>query len=120
AWTGSRRRAPRASPHSGDTVDAANRLALDRLLGAQPVLIDVRPAIDVVPGMTNDTVLHAGPPIEWERMSGPLRGAVAGALVYEGLAGTYEEAERRASRGAAGFDPCHHHAAVGPMAGVMT
>ncbi len=103
-----------------DTVDAANRLALDRLLGAQPVLIDVRPAIDVVPGMTNDTVLHAGPPIEWERMSGPLRGAVAGALVYEGLAGTYEEAERRASRGAAGFDPCHHHAAVGPMAGVMT
>ena len=103
-----------------DTVDAANRLALDRLLGAQPVLIDVRPAIDVVPGMTNDMVLHAGPPIEWERMSGPLRGAVAGALVYEGLAGTYEEAERRASRGAAGFDPCHHHAAVGPMAGVMT
>src|SRR3989442_5443602 len=60
------------------------------------------------------------PPIEWERMSGPLRGAVAGALVYEGLAGTDEDAERRASRGAAGFDPCHHHAAVGPMAGMRT
>src|SRR5215813_7751205 len=103
-----------------DAVDTANRLALERLLAAQPVLVDVRPAIDVVPGMTNDTVLHAGPPIEWERMSGPLRGAVIGALVYEGLAGSREEAERRAARGAAGFDPCHHHAAVGPMAGVVT
>src|SRR5262245_18576680 len=103
-----------------DAVDRANRLAIERLLAAQPVLVDVRPAIDVVPGMTNDTVLHAGPPIEWERMSGPLRGAVIGALVYEGLAGSREEAERRAARGAAGFDPCHHHAAVGPMAGVVT
>src|SRR3989475_10747974 len=114
------RRPPRSTLFPYTTLFRSNRLALERLLGAQPVLIDVRPAIDVVPGMTNDTVLHAGPPIEWERMSGPLRGAVAGALVYEGLAGTYEEAERRASRGAAGFDPCHHHAAVGPIAGVMT
>jgi len=103
-----------------DAVDTANRLALERLLAAQPVLVDVRPAVDVVPGMTSDTVLHAGPPIDWERMSGPLRGAVTGALVYEGLAGTPQEAERRAARGAASFDPCHHHAAVGPMAGVVT
>jgi Protein of unknown function (DUF1116) len=103
-----------------DAVEAANRLALERLLAAQPVLVDVRPAIDVVPDMTNDTVLHAGPPIDWERMSGPLRGAVTGALVYEGLAGSRDEAERRAARGAARFDPCHHHAAVGPMAGVVT
>jgi hypothetical protein len=77
-----------------DEVDAANRTALDRLLAAQQVLVDVRPAIDVVPGMTRDTVLHAGPPITWERMSGPLRGAVAGALVYEGMAAT-----RRRPRG---------------------
>jgi hypothetical protein len=103
-----------------DEVDAANRTALDRLLAAQPVLQDVRPAIEVVPGMTRDTVLHAGPPIAWERMSGPLRGAVAGALVYEGLAATKDEAERLAAAGAVRFDPCHHHAAVGPMAGVVT
>src|SRR5712692_8687176 len=103
-----------------DAVDAANRTALERLLAAQPVLVDVRPAIEVVPGMTRDTVLHAGPPIGWERMSGPLRGAVAGALVYEGLASTHEDAERLAARGGVRFDPCHHHAAVGPMAGVMT
>ena len=103
-----------------DEVDAANRTALDRLLAAEPVLVDVRPAIEVVPGMTRDTVLHAGPPIAWERMSGPLRGAVAGALVYEGMAPTTDEAERLVGSGAIRFDPCHDHAAVGPMAGVMT
>jgi hypothetical protein len=103
-----------------DVVDAANRAALDRLLAAHQTLVDVRPAIDVVPGMTRDTVLHAGPPIAWDRMSGPLRGAVAGALVYEGLAATKEDAERLAARGDVRFDPCHHHASVGPMAGVMT
>jgi hypothetical protein len=103
-----------------DEVDAANRAALDRLLAAEPVLVDVRPAIEVVPGMTRDTVLHAGPPIAWEAMSGPLRGAVAGALMYEGMAATKDDAERLAVSGAIRFDPCHHHAAVGPMAGVMT
>jgi hypothetical protein len=103
-----------------DEVDAANRSALDRLLAAQPSLVDVRPAIEVVPGMSRDTVLHAGPPIAWERMSGPLRGAVAGALVYEGLAASQDDAERLAASGAIRFDPCHHHAAVGPMAGVVT
>src|SRR5262249_43739455 len=89
-------------------------------LAAEPVLVDVRPAIDVVPGMTRETVLHAGPPIAWELMSGPLRGAVAGALIYEGMASTKEDAERLAAGGALHFDPCHHHAAVGPMAGVVT
>jgi len=103
-----------------DEVDLANRDALARLLAARPVLVDVRPALEVVPGMTRATVLHAGPPIAWERMSGPLRGAVVGALLYERLADTPEAAERLAASGTLGFEPCHHHAAVGPMAGVLT
>jgi uncharacterized protein DUF1116 len=103
-----------------DDVDAANRRAVDRLLAAQPVLVDVRPAIEALPGMRDDLVLHAGPPIEWARMSGPLRGAVIGALLYEGRAGTPEEAERLAAAGGVDFAPCHHHGAVGPMAGVTT
>ena len=103
-----------------EAVDAANRVALERLLAAQQILVDMRPAIEVVPGMTRETVLHAGPPIGWERMSGPMRGAVAGALVYEGLAPTLEEAGRLAAAGGVRFDPCHHHAAVGPMAGMTT
>jgi hypothetical protein len=101
-------------------VDAANRKAVSALLAAHPVLVDVRPAIDVVPGMTPDTILHAGPPIDWARMSGPLRGAVVGALLLEGVARTAAEAERRAASGAVRFEPCHHHAAVGPMAGITT
>ena len=103
-----------------DEVDLANRDALARLLAARPVLVDVRPALEVVPGMTRTTVLHAGPPIAWERMSGPLRGAVVGALLYERLADTPAAAERLVASGALSFDPCHHHAAVGPMAGVLT
>jgi hypothetical protein len=103
-----------------DEIDRANREALGRLLAAQPVLVDVRPAIEVIPGMTRDTILHAGPPIDWPRMSGPLRGAVVGAVLYEGLAATPEDAARLAAAGGVRFDPCHHHAAVGPMAGVTT
>jgi Protein of unknown function (DUF1116) len=103
-----------------DDVDAANQQAVARLLAAQPVLVDVQPASEVLPGMRRDLVLHAGPPIEWARMSGPLRGAVIGALLYEGLAPTAEEAARLAAAGSVGFEPCHHHAAVGPMAGVTT
>jgi Protein of unknown function (DUF1116) len=103
-----------------DEVDAANREAMSRLGAAQPVLVDVRPALEVVPGMTPTTLLHAGPPLPWERMSGPVRGAVIGALLYERLAETPEEAERLAGSGTLAFDPCHHHAAVGPMAGITT
>jgi len=89
--------------------------------GRHQVLIDVRPAIEVVPGMTRETVLHAGPPIAWERMSGPLRGGIVGALIYEGLATTWQEAERLVTGGAVRFDPCHHHATVrGPMGRATT
>jgi hypothetical protein len=103
-----------------DPVEAANRAAIDRLLGAHPFLIDVRPALEVIPGMRPDLILHAGPPIEWSRMSGPLRGALIGALLYEGRATTPEDAEALAASGRLALEPCHHHAAVGPMAGVTT
>jgi hypothetical protein len=103
-----------------DEVDAANRVALDRVLAAHQILVDVRPAIDVVPGMTRGTVLHAGPPISWDRMSGPMRGGIVGALIYEGLATAWEDAERLVTHGAIRFDSCHHHATVGPMAGATT
>ncbi len=101
-------------------VEAANREAWDRLTSAEPVLVDLRPAGEVVPGMTRDTILHAGPPIAWERMCGPMRGAVIGALLYEGLARDEREVAALAASGAVRFDPCHHHRAVGPMAGVTS
>src|ERR1700692_1201605 len=57
-------------------VDKANQVVVERMLSAQPVLIDVRPAHEVIPALQKHTLLHAGPPIQWERMCGPMRGAV--------------------------------------------
>ena len=101
-------------------VEAANREAASRILKGKPTLVDVGIALDAIPGMTKMTVLHAGPPVTWERMCGPVRGAVIGGLIYEGLAKNRAEAEKLAASGEIRFDPCHHHGAVGPMAGVVT
>ena len=73
-----------------------------------------------IPGMTKKTILHAGPPVTWDKMCGPVRGAVIGGLIYEGLAANKEEAEKLAASGEITFDSCHHHNAVGPMAGIVT
>jgi hypothetical protein len=101
-------------------VDQANQEAVQRMMAARPRLVDVRPAREAIPGMHPYLLLHAGPPITWERMSGPLRGAVIGALLYEGLAADPSAAERLAASGKIAFAPCHHYNAVGPMAGVTS
>ncbi len=108
-----------SSPAAGE-VDAANGRALARLLASRPHLVGIGVARDVVPGMADDLFLHAGPPVTWERMCGPMRGAVLGGLLYEGRAKSVEEAEALAASGTVRFDPCHHHDAVGPMAGLVT
>lgn len=103
-----------------EDIDEANRVALERYSSAQPVLVGIGRARDVVPGLRDRMLLHAGPPITWERMSGPLRGAVIGAIMYEGWARSAEEAEKVAAGGEVAFSPCHEHSAVGPMAGVVS
>lgn len=104
----------------GARIKAANQEALARLTAARPVLRDIVPAREVVPGMTDTTILHAGPPITWDEMCGAMRGAVIGGLLYEGLATTPAEAQALAAGGAITFAPCHSSNAVGPMAGVLT
>ncbi|MBI4280439.1 MAG: DUF1116 domain-containing protein [Armatimonadetes bacterium] len=101
-------------------IDQANAEAARRILAGQPVLTGIARARDAIPGMRDGLLLHAGPPITWERMSGPVRGAVVGALLYEGLARDPKHAEAMASRGEITFEPCHHHQAVGPMAGLIS
>jgi hypothetical protein len=101
-------------------IDQANQTAVDRLMSARPILKAVAAARDVIPDMKDNLLLHAGPPIEWARMSGPLRGAIIGAMLFEGLAVNEAEAVVRAERGEVEFDSCHHHGAVGPMAGVIS
>lgn len=101
-------------------IERANQEAVQRFLNSQPVLVGIGKALDVIPGMTPKTILHAGPPVTWDRMSGPLKGAIIGALIYEGLAKDENEAIELASSGEITFDSCHHHNAVGPMAGVTS
>lgn len=105
---------------SGVSIDKANAEAVSRIMSGRPVIVGLDLAKHVIPGMTERTILHAGPPINWERMCGPTRGAVMGALVYEGLAPSPDEAALLAASGEIVFDPCHHHHAVGPMAGVIS
>ncbi|MCB9943515.1 MAG: DUF1116 domain-containing protein [Geminicoccaceae bacterium] len=90
------------------------------MLAADPVLVDVVPAASVMPHLADRMILHAGPPIGWERMCGPMRGAVTGIAVFEGWARDLAEAEGLAGEGAFVFEPNHHHDAVGPMTGMTT
>lgn len=97
----------------------ANERAVQQMLGATALLTDVRPAADAI-GLTRGHFLHAGPPIEWNAMSGPLRGALLGAAMLEGLADSPEAAGALFASGSATWEPCHHRGAVGPMAGVVS
>ena len=98
---------------------AANSSAVSALTSASPQLVNIRPASDAVQ-LARREFLHAGPPIDWASASGPLRGALIGAMLYEGLAGTPQEAARLAGRGGISLQPCHNRGAVGPMAGVVS
>ncbi|AFJ46040.1 DUF1116 domain-containing protein [Shimwellia blattae] len=107
-------------PATAERIAAANQQALARILESHPVLVGFDQAINVVPGMTRTTLLHAGPPVSWEKMSGTMRGAVTGALVFEGLAENIAQAEALAASGEITFSPCHEHDCVGSMAGVTS
>lgn len=101
-------------------VEAANRQAFAAYLASQPVLEGVGLAGTELPGMGRRMILHAGPPIAWERMCGPMRGALVGAILFEGWAEDAGAAGRLAASGKIEFAPCHHHGAVGPMAGIIS
>lgn len=98
----------------------ANRTAIEAIHATRPRLIGVRPAREVIDALSSGrTLLHAGPPIEVDRMCGPMMGALIGACLFEGWAHTPDEAVRLLVSGAIAVAPCHHHGAVGPMAGVL-
>ncbi|MGK9174779.1 DUF1116 domain-containing protein [Yokenella regensburgei] len=102
-------------------VDAANEIALQRYLDAQPVLVDITTARDAIPALaTARKILHAGPPIAWADMCGPMQGAIAGAIVLEGWADSVEQAMLMAANSEVALEPCHHYHATGPMAGIIS
>jgi hypothetical protein len=102
-------------------VEEANRAVVEMILSADPVLTDVRRAGELIPELEGRRLmLHAGPPIDWSRMCGPLKGAVCGAIVFEGWADDLAAAEKLAAGGGVEFAPNHHFGAVGPMTGITT
>ncbi|MDL2210624.1 DUF1116 domain-containing protein [Desulfovibrio sp. OttesenSCG-928-O18] len=101
-------------------IDKANREALQRVIKGQPVVKRFRPAHECIPGMTKTSIFHAGPPIHWDNMCGPMRGAYVGALKYEGLAATDSEAEDLMASGKITYGPNHPNKCVGPMTGMIS
>jgi hypothetical protein len=108
-------------PDARDEVIArANDIAVGRMQDSRPLVVGVGVARDVLPGMSDRTLLHAGPPIDWADMTGPMRGAVIGAALFEGLADDPEDAMRKAEAGAFEFAPGHERRALGPMVGLIS
>ncbi len=103
-----------------EKIEKANQEVIRRMIDSQPVWIDVRKAIEVCPGLKKNMIMHAGPPIEWERRGFPQKNAIKGAIIYEGWAKTMEEAEAMVKAGKVELSPCHEHGTVGSMAGVTS
>ncbi len=101
-------------------IEQANTEATERMMEARPVLVGLGKARDVIPDMRDNLLLHAGPPITWERASGPMQGAITGALIFEGKATNEAEAQALVESGEIELEPCHHHGAAGPMAGLIS
>jgi hypothetical protein len=101
-------------------IEKANKETIEKLMEARAVLVGLGKAGEVIPGMKDNLLLHAGPPITWERASGPLRGAITGALIFEGKAKDEKEAQTLVESGEIELEPCHHHQTVGPMTGVTS
>jgi hypothetical protein len=101
-------------------IEKANSRTTERMMEARPVVVGMGKALDVIPGMSENLLLHAGPPITWDRASGPMRGAITGALIFEGKAKNWDQAKELVTSGKIELEPCHHHQATGPMAGVIS
>jgi hypothetical protein len=100
--------------------ERANETAVGRMIDAEPVLVDMRPAAEVVPGMTPETVLTSGAPMPWSDYTGGQRAAVIGGALFEGLAADEEEADAKRSDGSIKLGACHDHGCVGSLAGIYT
>jgi hypothetical protein len=106
--------------HPADARSDANAHAFASLVTADPVLLDVQPAIDVVPGMTRTTILTSGPPLSWDNYTGGQRNAILGGILFEGLAANRDEAIAKLHAGEITVAGCHDHSCVGSLAGIYT
>ena len=103
-----------------EKIQSANDEAVRRLSAGDPVLVDIAPAREVMPGMGDRMITHSGPPIDWSHMCGAQQGAIIGMTIYEGWADRPESARALLDAGEISLEPNHHHQAVGPMAGTIS
>jgi hypothetical protein len=101
-------------------IEEANNKALELMRLSRPILVDIKCAKDILPKMKKNSIFHAGPPIEWNRMCGPMRGAIVGTMIFEGFATSWNDALELIRKGGIDFSSNHDHDAVGPMAGVIS
>jgi hypothetical protein len=101
-------------------IEKANTEAVERMTSGQPVLVDIAPAGEVIPGMQGKMITHSGPPIEWSLMCGAQQGAIIAMVIFEGWADSVQEAQKMLGQGLIRLEPNHHHQAVGPMAGTIS
>lgn len=102
------------------TIDDANKAVVEKIVNAQVFLIDVVPAASVIPELGDYVLLHAGPPIQYREMTGPMQGSCIGAILFEDWASNADDALKMLESGRISFIPCHHVHAVGPMGGITS
>ena len=102
------------------TIDEANQAVIDKMIAAAPFLVDVVPAKDKIPELKEHVLLHAGPPIKYENMTDPMKGACIGAILFEEWANDEDAARELLENDKIEFIPCHHVNAVGPMGGITS
>jgi hypothetical protein len=113
-------RSPDALTEAAGLRARANADALERLWSSEPVLVDVRPALEVVPGMTPRTILTSGAPLAWDDYFGGQRSGILGGALYEGLAEDEEDAEKLVRAGQIRVATCQEHGCIGSLAGIYT
>jgi hypothetical protein len=101
-------------------INESNRRVIEKVLKGEPILVDIQPAIEAIPKMSKNTILHAGPPIQLSRMCQPQKNAIIGGILYEGLADSEESANKLIEKNEIQLSPCHEHDSVGGMTGVIT
>lgn len=106
--------------YAADRRAEANRLTFERLTKADPVLVDVRPAGEFIPGFTRETILTSGPPMDWPDYVGGQREAIIGGALFENLAKDRDEAISKLDAGEIKVGPCHDFGCVGSLAGIYT
>lgn len=103
-----------------DNIEQENAVVVEAMKNSAPYLIDVVPAYTVIPEINGKVLLHAGPPIQYDEMTGPMQGSCIGAALFEKWAEDEEAARKMLEKGEVTFIPCHHVKAVGPMGGITS